>query len=84
MHPLTKAAIGVLLMVATVAVVAYDYLQNWGFGLLEAFIIVLKGVVPPFVFLIGLFIFWLEIDEWKIEKELQKEEEEEKKKSKKK
>jgi len=84
MHPLAKAAIGVILMIATVAVMAYDYFQNWGLGLVPAFITVLKGTVPPFVFLIGLFVFWLEIDEWKIERELAKEEEEEKKRKRKK
>lgn len=44
------------------------------YGLLPAFITVVKGVLPPFVFLIGLFIVWLELDELRIEKELKAEE----------
>ena len=79
MHALVKAFIGLILMIGTVAVVFYDYYQRWGLGLLQAFVVVLKGMIPPFVFLIGLFIFWLEIDEWRIERELAKEEEKEKK-----
>ena len=79
MHALAKAFIGLILMIGTVAVVFYDYYQGWGLGLLPAFIVVLKGMIPPLVFLIGLFIFWLEIDEWKIERELAKEEEKERK-----
>ncbi|HDJ96635.1 MAG TPA: hypothetical protein ENG45_01005 [Candidatus Aenigmarchaeota archaeon] len=80
MHALVKAFIGLILMIGTVAVMFYDYYQGWGLGLIPAFILVVKGILPPFIFLIGLFIFWLEIDEWKIERELAKEEEEEKKK----
>ena len=53
MNPLVKATIGVVLMIGTVAVMVYDYFQGWGLGLIPAFITVLKGVVPPFVFLIG-------------------------------
>jgi len=84
MDALVKAFIGVLLMVGTVAVMV------WSMGepvlpvigkmpnLVNAFVNVLLGSIPPFVFLIGLFIFWLEIDEWKIERELKAEEEKEK------
>jgi flagellar biosynthesis component FlhA len=40
---------------------------------------VLQGIIPPFVLVIGLFIIWLELDEWRIEKELKEEEKKEKK-----
>lgn len=43
------------------------------------FLVVLNGAIPPFIFLIGVFIVWLEIDELKLERELKKEEEKEKK-----
>jgi flagellar biosynthesis component FlhA len=39
----------------------------------------LQGVIPPFVLVVGLFIIWLELDEWRIEKELKEEEKKEKK-----
>jgi cell division protein FtsL len=35
---------------------------------------VLNGAIPIFVILLGVFIVWLEWDEWKIERELAKEE----------
>ncbi len=73
MNPLAKAFIGILIMIATVALVVYDYYHNLGLGLLPAIITVIKGTVPPLVFMFGLFLFWLEIDEWKIERELEKE-----------
>jgi len=38
------------------------------------FLIVLSGMIPPFLILIGLFIVWLEIDEMKAERELKAEE----------
>ena len=44
---------------------------NW----FNNFIIVLTGVIPPFLILLGLFVVWLEVDEMKAEKELRKEEE---------
>jgi len=51
---------------------------NW----FNNFIIVLTGVIPPFLILLGLFVVWLEIDEMKAEKELKKEEEKAKKEEK--
>jgi len=44
---------------------------NW----FDNFRIVLTGVIPPFLILLGLFVVWLEVDEMKAEKELRKEEE---------
>jgi hypothetical protein len=43
---------------------------NW----FNNFIIVLTGIIPPFLILLGLFVVWLEIDDMKAEKELKKEE----------
>jgi cadmium resistance protein CadD (predicted permease) len=70
MHPLAKVFIGVILMIVSVAVI-------YEFTLRELWI-VLQGILPPLAFLIGLFIVWLEWDEWKIERELKAEEEKEK------
>ena len=41
-------------------------------------IVVLTGVIPAFLILLGLFVVWLEMDEMKAEKELKKEEGKEK------
>jgi uncharacterized membrane protein YciS (DUF1049 family) len=58
--------------------------QFLGVDWLGNFLIVLTGVIPPFLILVGLFVVWLEIDELKAERELKREEEEEKKETKKK
>jgi phosphate/sulfate permease len=70
LHPIAKIIVGAIMIIGSVyAVVKYP---EW--GLLSAFITVVKGVVPVLVFLIGLFIVWLELDELRIEKELKTEE----------
>ena len=38
------------------------------------FLIVLTGVIPIFLILVGLFVVWLELDEIKMERELKAEE----------
>ena len=48
---------------------------NW----FNNFIMVLTGIIPPFLIMLGLFVIWLELDEMKAEKELKKEEEKGKK-----
>ena len=40
---------------------------------LADFLTVVNGALPPLIFLIGIFIVWLEWDEWKIERELARE-----------
>jgi len=69
MHPIGKIIIGLILMGGSVYAVMYY--PEW--RLLEAFKTVIKGIVPAFIFLIGLFIVWLELDELRIEKELKTE-----------
>ena len=70
MHSMVKLIVGALMVIgSTWAVLAYP---EW--GLLPAFVTVLKGIVPVMVFLLGLFIVWLELDEMRIEKELASEE----------
>jgi len=48
------------------------------------FLIVLTGVIPIFLILLGLFIVWLELDEIKLERELRAEEKKEQEKAEKK
>jgi uncharacterized membrane protein YciS (DUF1049 family) len=61
-------------IIGTVGTLGINWFNN--------FIIVLTGVIPAFLILLGLFVVWLEIDEMKAEKELKKEEEKSKKEEK--
>jgi hypothetical protein len=81
--------IGIILLVVPLGFYAYEFMGYGQFSilgiriyLLKSFWTVLQGIIPPFVILIGLFIIWLELDEWRIEKELKTEEKKEKKKKK--
>ncbi len=89
MNTMTKLLIGVLLLVVPLGMYAYELINGVAQGIYlpvlgtvymwESLITLLVGSVPGFVFLIGLFIVWLELDELRIERELKKEEEEEEK-----
>jgi hypothetical protein len=65
LHPIAKIVIGVILIVGS-AWVVYKYT-------LDEFWLIVKGIVPPLVFIVGLFIVWLEYDELRIERELKQE-----------
>ena len=53
---------------------------TFGINWLENFIIVVTGVIPIFLILLGLFIVWLEADELKTAKEFEEPAEKPKKK----
>lgn len=76
MGPIPKIIGGIILIVASVW-----WIARFGW---KDFLTVLNGAIPPLVFLLGVFIVWLEVDELKIERELKKEEEKVKKKKSKK
>ncbi|MEM5829459.1 MAG: hypothetical protein QW040_01880 [Candidatus Aenigmatarchaeota archaeon] len=95
MHPAIKIVIGLLLIVAGVYWIFYGptasslsakiapYLTPLGIratGAWNDFVLLLNGGLPPLVVLIGIFIVWLEWDEWKIERELAAEEKKTRKK----
>ena len=86
MHPIVKAFIGIIVTLAAVYYI-FQGIPFLGIGpALRDVIVVLNGGIPLMVAFLGLFIEWLYYDEWKIEKELQRElkkEEEEEKKEKK-
>lgn len=91
MHALAKVFIGIILLVVPLGLYAYEYLYHVNptfigleFNFLGSLWIILQGMIPPMLMVLGLFIIWLELDEWKIEKELKTEEKKEKKKEKKK
>lgn len=79
MHAAVKVIIGIIILLIGLGLFvdsAYDNAItgvkiNW----LENFVIVLTGIIPIFLILIGLFVIWLEVDELKAEKEFRMEEE---------
>lgn len=90
MHPIVKMLIGLLLLVGSAYWMFYGIGSKGLIALLSAvsnipvaslsnrpvadFLVILDGAVPPLLILLGLFIIWLEWDEWKIERELSREE----------
>jgi len=73
MHPLAKAFIGVLIVIAALYYI-FAGIPGYLKPAMKDVITVLNGAIPLFVILLGIFIAWLEWDEWKIERELKKEE----------
>ena len=85
MGVVAKLLIGIVLVIGSLWWILYaksfSYYLNEYLGLAIAegtalydLLTVLSGAIPTFVCLIGIFITWLEYDEWKIERELAKEE----------
>lgn len=92
MHPAAKLLIGVILLVVPLGLYAYEFMypeapfrifDRYTIDLLGSLYVVLQGIIPPFLIIVGLFIIWLELDEWRIEKELKMEEKKAKRKKKK-
>jgi len=74
MHPIAKILFGLILLVGSAWWIwqgSLQYINRSGLGDLMT---VLNGLIPPLVFIVGLFIIWLEWDEIKVEKELVREE----------
>ncbi|MEM5853995.1 MAG: hypothetical protein QXG39_04420 [Candidatus Aenigmatarchaeota archaeon] len=97
MHPAFKIIIGIVLIIAGLYWLLYGpqverintviapYLAPLGIpakGTWNDFLLLLNGGIPPFLVLVGIFIVWLEWDEWKIERELAAEEKKAKRKKK--
>jgi hypothetical protein len=89
LHPVVKILIGLLLIFAGIYWILYGptasslsaaiapYLALLGARQVATwndFVLLLNGGLPPLIAVIGLFIVWLEWDEWKIERELAAEE----------
>lgn len=81
MHPAIKIIIGLIIILVGLALFIDSVTPlvgvkgTLGIDWLNNFIIVVTGVIPIGLIIIGLFIVWLEIDEWKAERELSKEKE---------
>ncbi len=88
MHAAVKVIIGLIFILIGLGLFVdsvYPIMGTTGtFGIdwLNNFIVVLTGVIPIFLIIIGLFVVWLEIDEIKMNKELETEEKKIKKKKK--
>jgi len=81
MHPAGKLLIGIILLLVPLGLYAYEFMYGAQFSLFGVSLnlrrslwTVLQGTIPPFLIVIGLFIIWLELDEWRIERELKVEE----------
>jgi uncharacterized membrane protein YwzB len=78
MQAAVKVLIGIVLVIASVWWIIQGSTQYSAtiFGIthsgIQDLITVLNGAIPVLIFLLGIFIVWLEIDEMKIEKELKK------------
>jgi len=59
-----KILLGAVLLIGGLYVI-------WQYTLRETWI-VLQGMVPPLLVLLGAFIVWLEVDEMKLERELKR------------
>ena len=59
-----KIILGAIMLVGGLYVI-------WQYTLKE-FWVVIQGIIPPLVVLLGAFIVWLELDEMKLQKELAK------------
>jgi hypothetical protein len=82
MHAAVKVIIGIIILVIGLGLFVDSAYSNTITGVeihwLENFVIVLTGIIPIFLILVGLFVIWLEVDELKAEKEFKLEEEKEK------
>lgn len=67
MHAIIKIIFGAILLIGSIA-----YIYTNQYGAWSDFLTVVNGIVPLFVALMGLFIIWLELDELKVKKEIQR------------
>lgn len=76
MHPAIKIIIGLVLIIIglglfvdSVVPISGD-LGTFGIDWLTNFLVVITGVIPIFLIMVGLFVVWLEADELKAQKEI--------------
>ncbi len=77
MHAAGKVLLGILLVIASAWWILQGAQMYLGGHLttnrgIADLVTVLDGIVPVLVFLLGIFIVWLEMDELKINKEIKK------------
>lgn len=71
MHVAVKVLIGLILIIIGLALFV---LSPTGIDWINNFVILVTGVIPIFLIIVGLFVVWLELDELKAQRELAKEE----------
>jgi preprotein translocase subunit SecG len=79
LHIVAKIIIGILLVIGSAWWIAQGSQAFIGRSGIADLITVINGALPVLVFVLGIFIVWLELDELRIERELKAEEEKEKK-----
>lgn len=72
-----KVVVGIILVVASAWWIVqgsakYFCINGYCRSGIGDFLTVINGAVPVLVFLLGIFIVWLEMDEMKVEKELRR------------
>jgi len=72
MRPYTKILIGALMIIGGIYWYSLDVFVGTGMNNLDSLAILLKGSAGAIVFLIGVFVVWIESDELKIQRELQR------------
>ncbi|MFQ5648045.1 MAG: hypothetical protein ACE5FW_02305 [Candidatus Aenigmatarchaeota archaeon] len=72
MHPAGKIVIGLILIIIGLGLFVDSVSPLIGTGVqwLTNFVVVLTGVIPIFLIVLGLFVVWLEVDELRARKEL--------------
>lgn len=86
MHAAVKIIIGLVFILIGLGLFADSVypisgvVGTFGINWLDNFVIVLTGVIPIFLILLGLFVVWLEADELKTAKEFETPKEKPKKK----
>ncbi len=85
MHAAVKIIIGLIILLIGLGLFIDSVIPisgvegTFGIDWIGNFIIVLTGIIPIFLIVLGLFVLWLEVDELKAQKELAKEEKKKKK-----
>ncbi len=72
MRPYTKILIGALMIIGGIYWYSLDVFVGTGMNNLDSLAILLKGSAGALVFLVGVFVVWIESDELKIQRELQR------------
>ena len=85
MHVAAKVLIGLILIIIGLLLFVFSpiYILGYAIDWIKNFVIVVTGIIPIFLIIVGLFVVWLELDELKAQRELAKEEAKEKKNEKK-
>lgn len=75
MSPAIKVLIGLVFIIVGLGLFVDEVSPVVGTSItwLTNFVIILTGIIPAFLILVGLFLVWLEIDEMKAQKQLAKE-----------